>query len=430
MKIVQLSPGAGDMYCGNCLRDNALAGELVRQGHDLCMVPLYLPLTLDEEDRSRDTPVFFSGVNVYLEQKLPIYRYAPRFLRRLFASKRLLKAVGGRAAGTHPSQVGDLTVSMLRGEHGRQATELTELCRWLKPHEPEVVSFSNALLLGMHGEIKAETGAKTVCFLTGEDAFLDGLTEPYRTEAWDLVRKHAARVDLLSVPSRYFAGYMENRLALPPGRVRVLPPGLNLDGYENTPPILEAKTPVLGYFARLNHGKGLDVLAEAFVELRRRGRFPNLRFEIGGAQKSWDLPFLTDIESRLTAAGLREQATIHRNVTREEKIALLRNMTLFSVPTRLNEAFGLFVLESHAAGVPGLFPDRGVFPEILAETGGGLLFEPENPISLADTAEELLGDEPRRRRMAQSAKETAFEQFNIARMARRFIEMVACQPSS
>ena len=46
------------------------------------MVPLYLPLTLDETDQSAGTPIFFGGINVYLEQKLPFFSRAPAGLRR------------------------------------------------------------------------------------------------------------------------------------------------------------------------------------------------------------------------------------------------------------------------------------------------------------------------------------------------------------
>ena len=65
LKIIQLTPGAGGMYCGNCLRDNALVTRWNRMGHDACMVPLYLPLTVDEPDQSERVPIFFGGVNVF-----------------------------------------------------------------------------------------------------------------------------------------------------------------------------------------------------------------------------------------------------------------------------------------------------------------------------------------------------------------------------
>src|SRR3974377_227606 len=120
------------MYCGNCLRDNTLVEALRRLGHEVLMVPLYLPLTLDEPDQSGNTPIFFSGINVYLEQKSAWFRHAPSWLHRLLASRPLLRLAADRAAKTRASELGDLTLSMLRGEEGRQARDLDELIAWLK----------------------------------------------------------------------------------------------------------------------------------------------------------------------------------------------------------------------------------------------------------------------------------------------------------
>src|SRR5438128_6555107 len=136
MNIVQITPGAGGMFCGNCLRDNALVAALRKFGHQVLMVPLYLPMTLDEEDQSAGTPIFFNGVNVYLEQKSPFFRHAPGWLHRVFASPWLLRWAAGRAARTRAEELGDLTISMLRGEEGNQSRELNELIGWLQgqPH--------------------------------------------------------------------------------------------------------------------------------------------------------------------------------------------------------------------------------------------------------------------------------------------------------
>ena len=90
MNIIQITPGAGKMYCGNCFRDNALVTALRKDGHQVTMVPLYLPLMLDEENQSDGSPIFYNGVNVYLEQKSPFYRNAPNWVHRLVGSERLL----------------------------------------------------------------------------------------------------------------------------------------------------------------------------------------------------------------------------------------------------------------------------------------------------------------------------------------------------
>src|SRR6476620_10206533 len=139
MNIVQITPGAGGMYCGVCMRDNALVSALKKMGHQATMLPLYLPLTLDEEDQSEGTPIFFGGISVYLQQKSALFRSVPNWFRQLLASRGLLKWIGTRAAGTSPRHLGDLTLSMLRGEEGRQARELTELIGWLKTQpKPDV----------------------------------------------------------------------------------------------------------------------------------------------------------------------------------------------------------------------------------------------------------------------------------------------------
>ena len=93
MKIVLLTPGTGSYHCGVCMRDNALAKELHRQGHDALMLPMYLPLTLDEDAASPDTPIFFGGVSTYLREKVPWLRHMPRWIDRLL-SHRAVVGVG------------------------------------------------------------------------------------------------------------------------------------------------------------------------------------------------------------------------------------------------------------------------------------------------------------------------------------------------
>ena len=95
MRILQLTPGTGSFYCGQCLRDNALALALRARGHEVHMIPLYLPLLTDERSALDDTPIFFGGINVYLEQKFALFRNTPAWIDRLFNAPGLLQI--GRA---------------------------------------------------------------------------------------------------------------------------------------------------------------------------------------------------------------------------------------------------------------------------------------------------------------------------------------------
>ena len=425
-KIVQLTPGAGAMYCGNCLRDNALVTLWNRLGHQACMVPLYLPLTLDEPDQSERVPVFFGGINVFLDHKIPrLWHFVPERIRKLLDSRMLLKSLGRKVSKTNPAEVGALTVSMLQGENGQQLRELRELTDWLqKEQQPDVVVFSNALLLGMHEPIQKATGAKTVCLLTGEDAFLDQLPEPYRSQAWNLVRSHVQQMDLLIAPSQYYAKLMTERLELPPQRIQVVYNGINTEGFGDDMPPEMQRPPTLGFFARMCADKGLDILVDAFIEIHKRGNVPALQLKIGGNLNPWNESWVQSLKRKLRSAGLEQNVRFIPNMTRVEKIEFLRSLDVFSVPAVCNEPFGFYVVEALAAGVPVVLPAKSAFPELIEKSGGGILFPTENRLALVEALERLFTDAAQRRQLSISGKKNALEFFSVKRAGQEILERI------
>jgi glycosyltransferase involved in cell wall biosynthesis len=422
------------MYCGNCLRDNSLVAALRSMGHRVLMVPLYLPLTLDETDQSAGTPILFSGINVYLDQKSPWFRKAPRWLHQLLSSPFLLKWAARQSANTRAQTLGPVTLSMLRGEAGNQAPELSELVTWLKSQpRPDVIFLSNALLLGMAQLLKTELERPIVCMLQGEDYFLDSLPEPYRGACWETLSKRAKDADLFVAPSRYFADLMRKRLGLPARRVKVVYNGITLEGYE--PPSKQeepfalaephrSEPPVLGFFARMCREKGLDTLIDAFIELRKRSRLAGLKLCVAGSLGPADEPFVLSLRERLESEGLRDAAAFHSNVDRATKLALLKSFSVFSVPALYGEAFGLYVLEAMAAGVPVIQPNTAAFPELLELTGGGVLCAVGSPQALADTIESLLVEPSRARNLGAAGRRVVFDQLSSEAMAGRILEAV------
>ena len=415
MNIVQITPGAGGMYCGGCFRDNALVAALRKQGHETLMVPLYLPLTLDEADQSAGTPTFFGGINVYLEQKSAIFRKAPKWLHSLLASPALLKWASKYSARTRAADVGDLMLSMLRGEEGNQARELSDLIAWLKTQpKPDVICLSNALLVGMARKLKAELNCAVTCLLGGEDAFLDGLPPSVRETAWKTLSDRCRDVDLFLPPTRYFGDLMSRRLTLRTNQVRVVPNGINLAGYQPAEP---QSPPVLGYFARMCREKGLDTLVDAYLLLKKRDAGKNLRLHVGGGCGPTDEPFVEAQRRKLREAGAMDDAQFFPNVDHAGKIAFLRSLTVFSTPALYGEAFGLYVIEALAAGVPIVQPRHAAFPELLEATGGGVLCEPGDPRSLADGIESLLRDPKRARDLGARGRDVVAREFSIETVA-------------
>src|SRR5688572_11630390 len=140
MRILSITAGAGGMYCGSCFRDNALAVELLAQGHDVTLVPVYTPTRTDEPNVSQHR-VLFGGISVYLQQRFALFRKAPRLFDRLWDAPAVIKALTNRSVSTDPRLLGDLTISMLRGEAGVLRREFEKLIEWIRNEPlPDIVN--------------------------------------------------------------------------------------------------------------------------------------------------------------------------------------------------------------------------------------------------------------------------------------------------
>ena len=418
MNILQITPGAGNMYCGACFRDNALVGAFRQMGHSAVLLPLYLPLTLDEPDQSRGAPLFFGGINVYLQEKSSLFRRLPRVLTQWLDFPPLLKWSGRFANRTRPEDVGGLAVSMLKGENGNQAKEMEFLLDWLRQQpKPDIINLSNVLLIGLARRLRRELRVPVVATLQGEDAFLDALPEKNRVEAWQVLRERAAEVDQFIAPSRYFGELMRNRMGFDQSKLRIAPNGIRLDGYGPTD--APDNPPVLGFFARMCKDKGLDTLVQSFLLLKHREKTKHLRLKIGGGLGTADEPFIRRLKARLKQHGCSDAAEFCPNLSRKEKIAFLRQLTVFSAPALYGESFGLYVLEALAAAVPVVQPRHAAFPEILDATQGGILCEPRDPKALADGVESLLLNPKKAREMGERGRQAVCQNYSVNAMSQR-----------
>ena len=411
------------MYCGSCLRDNALAAELIAQGHDVVLLPLYTPTLTDEPNVSANK-VFFGGISVYLEQNMALFRNTPRFVDRLWDSMFALRAAAKSSIPTSPRMLGELTVSMLKGEDGYQRKEFSKLVDWLKSEPPpDVVSLPNSLLIGLARPIKLALNRPVSCTLQGEDLFLEGLPEPYRAESLALIRKQIEHVDLFMAVSDYCAGFMSGYLGIPERKMSVVPLGVNLKGYE---PDWKFRTNcfTVGYFARVCPEKGLHTLCEAYRHLREHTGFSGATLEVAGYMAPEHRPYLKQIERQMKDWGLGPEFQYRGVLDRAQKVDFLRNLNVLSVPSSYNEPKGIYLLEAMANGVPVVQPRRGAFPEILAKTGGGILVEPDDVGSLADGILSLWKDRKLAEDLGRRGAAGVREHYSAAKMARRTIEVL------
>ena len=423
MKILFVTAGAAGMYCGSCLRDNALAAELKSRGHDVLLVPLYTP-TLTDEPNVSEGRVFFGGISVYLQQKAPFFRRAPRIFDKLLDAPWLIKAASSGSISTDPRSLGELTISMLKGEDGFQRKEFEKMIEWLvEEPAPDMVQLPNALLSSLAPSIRRTLNAPVHCTLQGEDLFLEGLTRAHRAEALDLIRKHAASVDRFTAVSEYYAGFMAGYLSIPREKIDVVPLGINLDGFERRRTTPAGQPFTIGYLARVSPEKGLFALCEAYVRFRQMPGVTSARLEVAGYLAPDQQNYLKDAERRLTNAGFGGEFTYRGALDRDRKIDFLRGLDAFSVPTVYVEPKGLFLLEAMACGVPVVQPRHGAFPEMLAKTSGGILVEPDDVQSLAEGLYTLWKDPALRAELGQNAFDGVRAHYSISSSADRMLEM-------
>ncbi len=418
MRIIQLTPGTGNFYCGSCLHDNALVRALRARGHDALMVPLYLPFVVEDPALAAQTPIFLGGLSVYLAQKFPGLRRVPAWLNRLFSAPALLRQLARLAGMTSARDLGESTLSMLRGEHGRQAGELDRLVEWLRPlPPPDVICLSNSLLAGMARRLKEEFRCPVVCTLQGEAAFLDDLAEPYRQPAWDLLAQRAGDVDHFIAVSGYFGDLMRSRLHLDAARVTVIHPGIAVENF--APAAAAPAAPTIGFLARMHPTKGLATLVDAFLLLQKENAVPGLRLRIAGAQTGSDEPFVKALALKIAGHGQQAAVDWLPNLDRTAKADFLRSLSVFSVPATYGEAFGLYVLEAQAAGLPVVQPRHGAFPEVLGMTGGGVVCAPDDPAALAAELRTLLLAPAHARQLGATGRAAVLADFTIEVMAQK-----------
>lgn len=430
MRILSFTAGAGGMVCGSCIRDNALARELARRGHEIRLVPLYQGARTDEESVSEER-VRFGGIPLYLQHAVPRLariRTLDRTLDRLFTSKALLRLSARLSASTDPAKLGPLTVTTLLGAQGPAARAVRALCEGFAGERFDLVVLPNSLLLGLAAPLRETLGAPVAVTFSGEDLFLDGLPEAHREEALRLMREAAPGVARFVGVSERHTRDMAERLGVPPERVSVARLGVDPAGFPESPkpdaprpgdgPAANGSAPVtIGYFSRIAPEKGLDRLVAAVALLSREEGVPPLRLRAAGWMSPHRRPWLESLRALLGSEAPGVSFEYRGEPDREGKIRFLREADLVAIPAVFPEAKGLPALEAAMAGTPVVVPREGSYPELLDRTEGGVLARSPEPEDFAAALGHLVLHPERRRLVGARAHRRAREEHSLERMA-------------
>jgi glycosyltransferase involved in cell wall biosynthesis len=423
MKSIQILPGSGDnFYCENCVRDNATVRALKKAGEDIVAVPMYLPQVADRVEAVSNAPVFYGGINSYLQQVSGFFRWTPRWIDRLFDTRFMLRIAAKRAGSVRARNLGELTLSVMQGQHGNQVKELDRLLTYLDGVEkPDLVHLSTSLLMGIGLAIKKRFGIPIVCTLQDEDVWIDAMEEPWRTRCWETMIQGGEEVGAFISVSRYYADLMQQRLKIPAGKMHVVPVGV--EAGDAPEPGAAPPAPTIGYLARMAESMGLPLLVDAFLKLKKGGRHPNLRLHLSGGKTGDDAPFLEELRRRLADEGVTGDVTFFDEFDPKHRKEFFSSLTLLSVPSTHGVAFGTYLLEAAACGVPVVQPKVGSYPELMDALGGGVLYEPNDAHTLARTLGELLDNAELRAELGRRGRESVVRSFSLDIMAKKLLEV-------
>ncbi len=237
-------------------------------------------------------------------------------------------------------------------------------------------------------------------------------------------RLASRRTDVTVVVSEPLLDHMARRVVADPGRLRLVPNGVDTDLYRPMPDDgsvrrelnIPAGAAIVGSVGRLEAIKGYDVMVEAFGMLRD---------QLGGAV----MPFLvvggqgterSRLEARIADLGLAPWVRFPG--WRDDIHALHASFTLFTMSSR-SEGTSVSLLEAMSAGLPPVVTDVGGNRVVLGDGLSQNLVANERPDLLAQAWLDLLGDAARRQTEATEARRRVITSYSLKQMVRGYEEI-------
>jgi glycosyltransferase involved in cell wall biosynthesis len=382
VKVLLIVPGSGDtFYCGNCFRDRLYAQALRHTGHEVVVMPLYLPVS--NKSFGTDTPLFFPATSYYIAQKFFKKRTVPQFFKKILETPSMLRMAASLSGATSAKGMEQMTLSMIKGDDLHFSKEINKMIEWMVNHNhPNIIHLSTSMLIGIAKVIKNQINIPIVCSLQDEEIWIDTLNDRYARQAWDLIGKQAKYVDRFITSSEFYKSKIHSKIK-EIKKIEVVYPGVDVEKYRSHH---IPKEPTIGFFYRMSHQNGLDILAQAFVKIKQQGGNPQLKLKIGGGYTRENRRFIHQI--RKTLKPFAQDVTWIDHYAPDDHASFYKDISLICVPVRHQEAIGLYLCEAFAAGIPAVSPDTGSFSEILSN--GGVLYQPNTPDALANAIETIL----------------------------------------
>ncbi|WP_435008083.1 glycosyltransferase family 4 protein [Tundrisphaera lichenicola] len=296
------------------------------------------------------------------------------------------------------SRVGPLS-PLATHQTGQPAFKANAIRSLLKSIRPDVVHFHNLSLIGGPGLLSIPTPGAVklmtahehwlVCPLHVLWKFGEGVCEapscvrcsvqagrpPQLWRGSDLLERSLRHLDALIAPSQStLREHARRGIKVPMTHLPYFLPA-DYTGLPAAPTPIHDR-PYVAVAGRLEKIKGFQDVIEA------ARRLPHIDLRIAGSG-----PFEADLRGQ--AEGL-PNVHFEGRLDSAEVAALFRGALAVAVPSLVYETFGYVVLEAFAEKTPVIVRDLGALPELVAESGGGLVFRTND--ELVEALDRLAGD--------------------------------------
>jgi glycosyltransferase involved in cell wall biosynthesis len=173
-----------------------------------------------------------------------------------------------------------------------------------------------------------------------------------------------------------------------------------------------AASPFLLHVGAIHARRNVERALRAFVQVKKK--FPDMRFILVGRQDK-----NIDISGLATHLGIKDSVTMIEYIDEPALVSLYNACEALVYPS-LYEGFGLPVLEAMACGAPVIAANASCTPEVLG--GAGVLFDPYNEVSIADTVIRVLGDNKLKSEIVAKGLKRAAD-FSWERAARQTVDI-------
>jgi glycosyltransferase involved in cell wall biosynthesis len=286
-----------------------------------------------------------------------------------------------------------------------------------------VIHLSNALLIGLAKRIREKLKVIVVCSLQDEDVWVNAMDDLFRERTWKLMSERARDIDAFFSVSEFYAQRMKTLMNIPDNKLYTRHICVDPEDYSYVNSV--GKVPVIGFISRMSRENGLQILIDAFILLKQEEDMKSTKLMITGGSTGDDDKFIQEIRDKIKNAGIQHDVIFQKDFEDEARHDFFRKVSVISVPVIEGEAFGMYLIESMASGVPVVQPALGAFPEIVSLAGGGIIYEKNTPEELSVNLLKLLRDPDQLKRLSEDGRKGVEQHFNIHSQASGMMNLYA-----